>query len=273
MYGREVHFYQDIAAHLPIRVPVPLFAQIDTASGDFLLIMEDLADWRAGDQVAGASLDEARRIVTAIGEMHAATWNLPEPWLEGIISHNNPAQRDGMAAGFSAGWPVVEARLGRLITASARAAAPRLPDRVGYLLEQMTAANQSLVHADVRLDNVLFKDGAIALVDWQSVCTCCGEQDLAYFLTQSLPPELLALEGGRLLELYHETLCAGGVTGYSFEQCRERYRLAALYLLCYAVTIAGTLDMGNERGEQLAAALLGRSISALDALDAFALLD
>ena len=212
------------------------------------------------------------RIVACIAELHAATWNLPQPWLEGIVSHNNPAQREGMAAGFSAGWPAVESRFGKLISTSARAAAPRLPDQVGVLLGRMTAAHQSLVHADVRLDNILFKSSAIALVDWQSVCTCCGEQDLAYFLTQSVAPELLAVEGEGLLKLYHDTLCAAGVDGYSFERCLERYRIAALYLLCYAVTIAGTLDMGNERGERLAAALLGRSISALDALDAFELL-
>ncbi len=60
---------------------------------------------------------------------------------------------------------------------------------------------------------------------------------------------------------------------YSFDACHQRYRTAALYLVCYAVVIAGTLDMGNERGTQLARALLGRCFNALSALDAFELLE
>ena len=50
---------------------------------------------------------------------------------------------------------------------------------------------------------------------------------------------------------------------YDLDRCRERYRVCALYLLCYAVVIAGTLDMGNERGKTLARTLLGNSLSAL----------
>ena len=59
----------------------------------------------------------------------------------------------------------------------------------------------------------------------------------------------------------------------TLERCIERYRLAALYLVCYAVTIAGTLDMGNARGKALAEALLGRCLRSLDELDAWRLLD
>ena len=37
--------------------------------------------------------------------------------------------------------------------------------------------------------------------------------------------------------------------------------------------IAGTLELGNERGQALARTLLGNSLSALDEMDAFALLE
>ena len=131
-----------------------------------------------------------------------------------------------------------------------------------------------LTHADVRLDNVFFGaghgDSEIALVDWQSICTSAPEQDLAYFLTQSVPPEVLAQED--LVAFYHTELTKQGID-YRLDRCRERYRVCALYLLCYAVVIAGTLDLANERGAALGRTLLGNSLKALDEMDAFALLN
>jgi hypothetical protein len=74
-----------------------------------------------------------------------------------------------------------------------------------------------------------------------------------------------------LVARYHAALIGHGID-YPLDRCRERYRRSALYLLNYAVVIAGTLDMGNERGQALARTLLGNSLAALDELDAFALL-
>ena len=59
---------------------------------------------------------------------------------------------------------------------------------------------------------------------------------------------------------------------YDLARCRERYRVSALYLMCYAVIITGTLDLGNERGNALATTILRNTFTALDELDAFALL-
>ena len=140
----------------------------------------------------------------------------------------------------------------------------------GRLLEQMCADPICITHADVRLDNIFFDQDEIVLVDWQSVCTSAPEQDLAYFLTQSLGHDL---RGARdWVGLYHQTLTDLGID-YDLDQCRARYRICALYLLCYAVIIAGTLDLGNERGRALGRTLFGNAMDALQALDAFALLD
>ena len=57
------------------------------------------------------------------------------------------------------------------------------------------------------------------------------------------------------------------------DQCRERYKVSALYLICYAVVIAGTLDLGNERGKLLGQTIIKNTFAALVDLDAFSLLD
>jgi aminoglycoside phosphotransferase (APT) family kinase protein len=130
-----------------------------------------------------------------------------------------------------------------------------------------------LVHGDVRIDNVFFGDDHVALVDWQGVCLSAPEHDVAYFITQSVPID--RRDQQTLLDGYHDALDdALARRGLDFDRAasRARYETAALYLLCYAVVIAGTLDMGNERGVRLARSILHGSLSALDELDAFRLL-
>jgi hypothetical protein len=107
-------------------------------------------------------------------------------------------------------------------------------------------------------------------VDWQSLCTSAPEQDLAYFVTQSLPDGVRRAEDW--VAVYHRALTDRGVS-YDLATCRARYRVCALYLLCYAVIIAGTLDLGNERGRMLARQLLGNAMRSLEELDAFRLLE
>ncbi len=271
MYGREVRFYQDIARKLPMRTAECFYAAHDPDSQDFVLLLEDLTDFRIGDQVAGCTLAQARAVVDAIAKLHAATWTGAD--FPGLQSHASDMQRDGMIGGFQLGWPVVLEQFADLVPVSARAAGDRMPAAIGRLLQEMCSDPVALSHADVRLDNIFFgANGEIVLVDWQSACTSAPEQDLAYFLTQSVPRDVLSQED--LVARYHQTLSASLDTGidYPIEQCRARYRLCALYLLCYAVVIAGTLDMGNERGQLLARTLLGNSLAALDELNAFELL-
>ncbi len=267
MYGREVQFYETIADHVEMRTPKCFYSAFDAASEDFVLLLEDVGHLPIGDQVAGCTLQQARAVLRAVAGLHASAWEPTQ--FPNLISHNNPAQRDGMIGGFQVGWPVVNAQFPDLIPASAQIAGEAMPGAVGRLLDEMTRGPVCLSHADVRLDNIFFDGDAALFVDWQSICTSSPEQDVAYFITQSVPPGVRAQED--LVAFYHSELTKRGVT-YDLALCRERYRVSALYLLCFAVVIAGTLDLANERGQALGKVLLGNAMSALDEMDAFDLL-
>ena len=270
MYRREIMFYRDVAPNIDLRVPQCYYAEHDEAGEYFVLLMEDLNDWTIGDQVAGCTEEQATALVKGLAAFHANTWNTPLD----IVSHNNPAQRDGMIGGFGVGWPVVCEQFAELIPTKGADLGDKVAPCVPRLLDEMTQAPVCIGHADVRLDNVFFKGDAIALVDWQSVCITAPEQDLAYFVTQSLPHDVRNAQDW--VALYHQSLTehltSQGIE-YSLEQCRARYRVCAAYLLCYAVIISGTLDLANERGMALGRTLFGNAMQALDELDAFALFD
>ncbi|MGB2330564.1 MAG: hypothetical protein ACPH3H_07635, partial [Pseudomonadales bacterium] len=95
------------------------------------------------------------------------------------------------------------------------------------------------------------------------------KQDLAYFLTQSVPQAVRDQED--LVAFYHAELVQNGID-YDLAQCRQRYVVCALYLICYAVVIAGTLDLGNERGRKLGETIVKNTFRALRELDAFSLI-
>ena len=70
-YEREVCFYRDVGSAAGIRVPTMYFGAADPKSGDFVMLMEDLAPARLGDQLAGCTAEDARSAVGALARCHA----------------------------------------------------------------------------------------------------------------------------------------------------------------------------------------------------------
>src|SRR4051812_42557704 len=58
-YEREVRFYQQIAPRLGVRVPGCFAADLDEDTGEFVLLLEDLTDISVGDQLLGATVEQA----------------------------------------------------------------------------------------------------------------------------------------------------------------------------------------------------------------------
>src|SRR5262249_47408646 len=54
-YAREIYFYRELAARIPIAKPRCYFGAIAGEGPEFALILEDLAPAQQGDQLAGCS--------------------------------------------------------------------------------------------------------------------------------------------------------------------------------------------------------------------------
>jgi thiamine kinase-like enzyme len=264
MYLREYQFYTQIGDLVPVRAPACLHAEYDYSNDNFVLLLEELKDYRLGDQVIGCTVEEAELIVKTLATFHRSTWN-PER----ANVHNSEAQVQGMSAGFEAGWPAVHVNFPHLVTNDIFDRAVGMHKKVRSLLDRICRFPLCIVHGDLRLDNVFFADDHIALVDFQATCQSAPEHDIAYFITQSLKSDVRNAKDW--VHIYHENLTSDGIN-YSLEDCRNRYRQCALYFLCYAVVICSVLDLGNERGKLMAATLLENSLNSINELEAFDLL-
>ena len=248
-FEREALFYRDVAGHVEVRVPRVYFAH--SGSDGSALVMEDLTRLNCGDQVRGMRHEEVIATARQIGRVHAAFWNnerlsglswLPDHdsfWFVGYEEH-----WEGFAKEY-------EVRLGD----DGLALGEGVLKHLDWLKAQIAERPSSLIHADLRADNLLFgqphSDDAVVIVDWQLATRSMAGIDPTRLLGGSEPA---SQRNGHHLEVFtawHEALLEHGVVGYEYEEALADFRLGALYnllvpVLAYGYT-AGTTSVRTAR--------------------------
>jgi hypothetical protein len=265
-YEREVRFYEELASSLSIGVPRCYWSAYDQDGGDFVLLLEDLGALRAADQLAPGSGHDARLVADLLVELHARWWNDGSldalPWLPPVDSEINKL---GLGL-YAQAWPSFLERLGDRLPREALEVGARLGSRSVALLDELAQSPRTLCHGDVRLDNIFFgpgDDSPPILLDWQIAGRGVGTYDLAYFMSQSLDPDVRCASERDLLARYHAGLVTAGIRGYDFEQCLLDYRRSVLFGFVYPVIGGGLGDMANDRGVALARVMAERSAAAI----------
>jgi aminoglycoside/choline kinase family phosphotransferase len=273
-YAREVAFYRELAPDVGLTSPRAYHAVSDPATQDFTLLLEDIGDRRLGDQVVGCTAEEAALAVAELPRLHAPWWNNPRlkevGWLPTAGSAVNKA---GMSF-FPQAWPLFQAQ-GHTIPPRLQAVGERMAVACMQILDRFESGPCTICHGDYRSDNFFFGGAGqppLTVVDWQISLQASGVYDVAYFLSQSVSPEVRRAVERDLLQRYHEALLAGGVRDYSFDQMLADYRWGLLFCFNYPVMGGGLGDVSNERGVALVEAMWQRSSTAILDWDADALL-
>jgi hypothetical protein len=254
MYEREVRFYQELAPLFSDVAPRCYFADYNPETNDMVLLFEDLADYRAGDQTVGMALDDARLAISAAARLHAKTWGADyKAEFDNWPRVDGPIYLQGFGSGVAAGLNRALEAFSYAVPAEVLAAGDRFRDAIPYLHAQMASGPQALIHGDFRLDNFMFGQSAgqrpFVMLDFQAPIVTKAVHDIAYLLSQSLSVDDRRAEERALIADYHRSLMEHGVTDYSADECWEDYRIAVLHCFEFTVVIAGTLDPSNERGK------------------------
>ena len=259
-YAREIYFYRELAARIPIAKPRCYYGEIEGEGPEFALILEDLAPARQGDQLAGCSLEVARAAVLQLAELHGPTWCDETLLGRDLIAAPDAERAAQLRALYAQMLPAFLARFGarlapdeqEIIAAVAKSHGPP------YAYPERPFA---LVHIDYRLDNLLIdartSPPRVLVVDWQSLVLGSPLSDVAYFLGASLLPELRRPAERDLVRAYYDALQDHGVRGYAWEQCWTDYRRGAF--AGFAVTvIASVIVHETERGNEMFTAMARR---------------
>jgi hypothetical protein len=273
LYEREVGFYKEIAPTIDIAAPKCFAAEVDPESGDCVLLLEDLSAMRTGDQVEGCEAETAKKIIDAVVPLHAKYWGHPEDLtakVKTVPRIDGDAQSAGITAGCQAGWDPCMANFGHVVADPIKASRDRFLAAVPEIHRMIGRREQTIVHGDVRLDNLMFDESNVVLLDW-ALSVSTGLQDIAYLLSQNVTTESRRAHEHELLEHYRTGLAAHGVE-YPADKAWNDYLVGVLYMFCYAVVIAGTLDPSNERGAAFMEQLVARASATMMDHDVLSLL-
>lgn len=259
-YIREVRFYQGLAATALISTPRCWFTDVDEATSEFVLMMEDLAPAEQGDQLRGVSLEQARLVTVEAAKLHASHWGdeaLDEmPFVSG--SKTAPASAANPDA-VKMLWGAFKARYGPHLKPEWVEAGEWLSTRFGSMGAEHDGP-RCLTHNDFRPDNMMFGAAAggypVTVLDWQSYAYGVGPTDLAYFLAGALPRDVRRTHEPEFLQRYLDTLTSLGVTGYGMEDLKRHYARGA-YLLFGTAFFAAMIVTQTERGDRMFLQMLG----------------
>jgi len=247
-YRSEVMFYREAASRARIRTPDVYVAEIDEAR-NFTLLFEDLAPAKAGDQMRGCTVEEARLALKEAALLHAAFWNDEELMKQDWLYVPEGAQGFYTTKLIEDSWEYFKRTYPDGVSKEVRDVCERYVRNHAYW-NRPRDFPKVYSHNDFRPDNMLFGGPRVAVVDWQTSNFLGTGMDLAYFLGGIFDRETRKRHERELLAEYHRDLQAQGIEGYSFEHLINDYRHYSFAVL--AVAIAATVIVKRtERGDRL----------------------
>jgi hypothetical protein len=268
MYIREVRFFEQLAPLSPIRVPAFHHGEVDEETSSFVVVMEDLSAMRVVDQLEGMAPADAERAVDALAGWHAQWWRqADELATTGLtVSLADPIYPAVLPLVFGEGWEKLNAEL--TLSDAILSVGPRFSDAIPRLLSDLAQDPTTMTHGDFRADNILFDDdGQPVVLDFQLIGTGSGAYDLAYFVTQSLEPDVASEHERPLFDRWANGLRAAGIPDADLEGQWLNYRKAALFCLAYPVVASRGMDLSDPRQRQLVECMNARFTRAVEELD------
>ena len=261
LYEREIRFYNELAVRARINVPVSYMARLED-DGSFILLLEDLAPARPGDQIMGVTPVVALRAVREAARLHAAFWNHGDDpdltWLE----TGQLAQPFYSPDVFRSVWPVFRDRYAGLLEPEHLQTGDAFAERYEGFSRPLDRP-RCVTHNDFRPDNMLFVpdggDDRLTVVDWQSAALGHNAVDVAYFIAGGFATDDRRGSEAMLLSAYLRELRAQGVEDYSADALREDYRHFSFAGINVAVG-AAMLVKRTERGDRMFLTMLDRHV-------------
>lgn len=267
----EARLYDAVGNDLPVRAPRCWHSSFDAESGSFIMILEDLvaSGCRFPSPTDPDVLDVAASTMEELAVLHATYWEREIPWLPSPFggkgsSSASQANRRGAefiqsaVEQFAGDMPPAFRALGELYVA-----------HVDDVVRLFGEGKRTLIHGDSHMGNLFVHAGRTGFYDWAVASRAPGMRDVAYFLGNSLPPELRRSEDTALLARYRDRLARSGVD-LDERTAHDQYRLFAVYSW---IAAASTAAMGSRwQPIEIGMAGMARATAAIDDLDSVGLL-
>lgn len=306
-YEKEIRFYRELGGDLKLRTPKLFFSGLDKfdhpetmlklirfmnrcpnwllaiiallanvaaaiAPRQYVLILEDLGQFRMGDQVAGSSPSDLRIALDGMAKLHAQYWD------SGVLADHLwivPTSETARFAHLVFAQSVVKYKKA---TPGLSQAKLQLLDWLNVngieLVRVMSQAPQTLIHGDFRLDNVCFDENELIVFDWQTMQAGPAGFELAYFLSAALTVDATDESEAEAVEFYRQAMIRYGVD-LSKEALQLSYELGMIAMAHRVIPVffQDLLVFGEGRGMDLMNTWIDRVFNKVASLDYEALLE
>ena len=258
-YELETNFYANLREHVKVAAPDCLHVWYDATSDDFVLVLEDIVGATQGDQIAGATIEQAQAAIDQLVSLHSPLWGSEKlnefTWL--------PKHSVKSAAGTSqllrAMFPGFAERFANTVSAEIISLGARLVenfDRYNAAFPEVL----TVAHRDFRLDNLLFTEHDnnfdVKVVDWQTVGVMPGACDLGYFIGASFNVDDRRANEQSLVQRYCVGLQAENID-VDYQNIWWQYRLLGTSGYIMAI-VASMLVKQTDRGDAMFAVMANR---------------
>ncbi|MFT7686776.1 MAG: hypothetical protein ACI9FB_002124 [Candidatus Azotimanducaceae bacterium] len=270
-YVKEILFYKTLNSLVEIQTPKTFHVASNEETHEFVILMEDLAPGKQGDQISGCNVDEAALALEQLAKLHGPQWGNESLQKHALLDRSQDKEKLAqLQLVYRMVLPGFLDRYGSKLSDEHIQVIEGMCDLLPYYQRFYPGPN-TLVHCDYRLDNMMFGGPRpLTIVDWQTISLGCALTDASYCLGTSLfSPERLREESA-LLKHYLEVLNSYKI-GLSWDDCWQYYRGYSASGLIMAV-IASMVVTETDRGNTMFLAMASRSSQQVIELGCFDLI-
>ena len=201
LFEREIKFYHELAPKLDLRLPTLLASAYDPSSAYFIMLLEYLEPIKDSDSISGIGVDYTRQVLTELSKLHTQGRDLIDtPWVQTMISQH---RINNLTIMIEKGWPVLQKICGELVDPLKDI---NLIERFLETMSYLNTLDQTIVHGDVKPDNLIISNQGVVIIDWQGFGTGPPAWDIAYCMCQCLTTEERRTYESELLSTYPHDL-------------------------------------------------------------------
>ena len=291
IYEREIMFYREFGDSQALQIPKPYYSEFDRDKGSekqaqilslldrlplfmvhwvnsigskiaasknrrYILLIEDLSFMEPGDQVKGLNPEGCIQVLRGIAKMHHQYWQSSvlenHFWLLPIDI--DARLRFGVFNDHVEDFRKTSSKTFEPHLQALQTAGPN------FLRDFFASTPTTLIHCDLRLDNILFEGDNCKYIDWQLTRSGPAAYDVAYFLSSALPVETTKKELESVSRDYHRSL---NIENYSYEDLQTDYA-RGLRMVLLNLTHTGDVELGDDRGKKMMDIWIERLLARLE---------
>lgn len=265
-YYNEVMFYRHLAERTAMRIPTVYASVISEARDEFILLMQDLAPAEPGSQLIGATLAQTHMVLGEAAKLAAAFYGDDKvAELDFVMNAARNGSGELAQQYLQQCWPTFLERFGENLSEEGKAFGARYVNAHSHFATRHPGP-RTLVHGDLRVENILFTDDSCWTVDWQTPQISSPVTDIAYFLGSSVEVEDRRNWEREIIAEYRERLASLSVD-LPFDEVWAQYREQSMHGLLLTI-LGSSFSSPGERSDRMFRTVIERQLQHCLDLDA-----